>query len=49
MVSTVAIALTAIVSYWIYSNIAGLSKNIAAAKRSGLPYIITRQYSSLSI
>ncbi|KAA8569168.1 hypothetical protein EYC84_000837 [Monilinia fructicola] len=27
--------------YWIYSNILGLKRNIAAAKRSGLPYVIT--------
>lgn len=44
MASTIAIAVVAIVVYWIYSNISGLLKNIAAAKRSGLPYIIVRKY-----
>jgi hypothetical protein len=44
MASTIAIALIAGVAYWIYSNFSCLLKNIAAAKRSGLPYVIVRQY-----
>jgi len=42
MASTIAIALIAGVAYWIYSNFSCLFKNIAAAKRSGLPYVIVR-------
>ncbi|KAF4625080.1 hypothetical protein G7Y89_g13089 [Cudoniella acicularis] len=41
MASAVAFALITIVAYFVYSNISGLLKNIAAAKRSGLPYVIT--------
>jgi hypothetical protein len=44
MISTFAIILIAIPIYWIYSNISGLLRNIAAAKRSGLPYVIARQF-----
>lgn len=41
MVSTIALAAIAIVVYWVYTIFAGLSKHTAAAKRSGLPYIVT--------
>jgi hypothetical protein len=44
MTSTVLLALGGISAYFCYSNISGLQKNIAAAKRSGLPYIITRMF-----
>ncbi len=37
------IVVAAIISYWIYSNVTALFKNIACAKRSGLPYTITRK------
>lgn len=40
--STVAIGAGAIVLAWLYTIISGLAKNIAAAKRSGLPYVISR-------
>ncbi len=42
MASTVAIAVAGVTFYWIYLNVSGLRNNIAAAKRSGLPYIIAR-------
>ena len=32
----------AIISYAVYEYVSGLWKNIKAAKRSGLPYIIAR-------
>ncbi|KAL2073765.1 hypothetical protein VTL71DRAFT_11091 [Oculimacula yallundae] len=40
MAPTIAIAIVAAVVYCIYSNVSSLLKNIAAAKRSGLPYIV---------
>lgn len=43
MISTYALALIVIVAWWIYSNVSGLLKNIAAAKRSGLPWYIVRK------
>ena len=43
MASTIALAIAGLAFYWIYSNISGLYRNIAAAKRSGLPYIIARK------
>lgn len=42
MASAIAVAVLAVVAYWVYSNIAGLRKNIAAAKASGLPYYVSR-------
>ncbi|CZS98571.1 hypothetical protein WAI453_005726 [Rhynchosporium graminicola] len=44
MGSTIATAIAALLSYWVYSNISCLLKNIAAAKRSGLPYIVVPVY-----
>jgi hypothetical protein len=44
MVPAIAIALVALASYSIFSNVSGLLKNIAAAKRTGLPYIVARWY-----
>lgn len=38
----VAVALLAVVAYWVYSSIVNLRKNIAAAKASGLPYFVSR-------
>lgn len=43
MASSVVLALCAILGYFVYSNLSGLRKNIAAAKRSGLPYMIARK------
>ncbi|KAK0106956.1 hypothetical protein ONS95_003671 [Cadophora gregata] len=40
MASTIALAIAGLAFYWIYSNVTGLYRNIAAAKRSGLPYIV---------
>lgn len=40
MAATIFVAFVAIFGYFLYSNISGLYQNIAAAKRSGLPYII---------
>jgi hypothetical protein len=48
MAASLALALAAITVYWIYSNVSSLLKNIAAAKRSGLPYVVARQYSTSS-
>jgi hypothetical protein len=44
MVPAIAIVLIAVASYSIYSIVSGLLKNIAAAKRTGLPYIVARWY-----
>jgi hypothetical protein len=44
MVSSVLLATAALVAYWIYSIVSGLWKNIAAAKRTGLPYVVARKY-----
>ncbi|EMR87512.1 hypothetical protein ACHAPC_002532 [Botrytis cinerea] len=41
MIPLFTLVLATLPIYWVYSNIAGLQKNIAAAKRSGLPYVIT--------
>jgi len=43
MAPAIALAFVAIVGCFIYTNILGLRKNIAAAKRSGLPYVVTRK------
>ncbi|EKD16552.1 cytochrome P450 [Drepanopeziza brunnea f. sp. 'multigermtubi' MB_m1] len=40
MASTIAVAVAGAVFYILYSNVSGFLKNLAAAKRSGLPYII---------
>jgi hypothetical protein len=42
MPAAISLALVAIVGYFIFASISGLRKNIAAAKRSGLPYVVTR-------
>lgn len=47
MISLFTLVLTTIPIYWVYSNIAGLQKNVAAAKRSGLPYVIARELNCL--
>jgi hypothetical protein len=46
MVSVVLVALLAFPLYWCLTTYNSLRKNIAAAKRSGLPYIVARQYIS---
>jgi hypothetical protein len=43
MVSAGALILLAILVYWICSSVLGLRRNISAAKRSGLPYVVTRE------
>lgn len=43
MVSAVSIVVGNAILYSIYSTVSGFQKNLAAAKRSGLPYIITRK------
>lgn len=43
MIPLFTLVLATLPIYWVYSNIAGLQKNIAAAKRSGLPYVIARE------
>jgi hypothetical protein len=43
MVQSIAIVLIAVVSYWFYSIVSGLLKNIRAAKLTGLPYVVTRE------
>jgi len=42
MLYVLALIFIAIPTFILYSNISSLLKNIAAAKRTGLPYIITR-------
>jgi hypothetical protein len=46
LLSISTLFLIAIPIYWAYSNISSLRRNIAAAKRSGLPYVVTRQSST---
>lgn len=46
MASFIAIALVGAILYWVYSNVSGLLRNIAAAKRSGLPYVVARRSKS---
>jgi hypothetical protein len=46
MQTIILLGLTA-VSYLVYTYISGLQRNIAAAKKSGLPYIVARESSSL--
>jgi hypothetical protein len=43
MTSLVGYAIAALVVYQIYSTYADLRRNIAAAKRSELPYIVARE------
>jgi len=46
MFPTYAIALIGLGVWLVYSTISGLLKNIAAAKRSGLPWFIVREFKS---
>jgi hypothetical protein len=46
MFATYAIALIGLGIWLVYSDISGLLKNIAAAKRSGLPWFIVRESKS---
>ena len=43
MVSSIVLLLGAAVAYGIFATVSGLSRNIAAAKRSGLPYYVIRK------
>ena len=43
MVSSVLLLLGAVVAYGLFTTVSGLLKNIAAAKRSGLPYYVIRK------
>ena len=43
MVSIIAVALIAILFYRFYLIVSGLFRNIATAKRTGLPYVVTRK------
>ena len=47
MASSILLAIAALASYWIYSNVFGLRRSIAAAKASGLPYVVARKYHKL--
>ena len=49
MASTIVLALVAICGYFIFINVIALRKNIAAAKRSGLPYAVTRKLNHSSL
>jgi hypothetical protein len=44
MASILALVAIAAFVYWIYWNLSSLRKNIAHAKRSGIPYIVTRRF-----
>lgn len=44
MVSIVGLAIGALVIYWIANYFRKLSANIAAAKQSGLPYVVAPLY-----
>jgi len=43
MFASLALVLIAICAFVLYLNTSSLLKNIAIAKRTGLPYVITRQ------
>jgi hypothetical protein len=43
MVSLLGLVLIGIPVYFGYSNVSALLRNVQAAKRSGLPYVITRE------
>ncbi|KAK1974402.1 cytochrome P450 [Colletotrichum cereale] len=41
MVSSIVILVGAVVAYGVYTNVTGLLRNIAEAKKVGLPYVVT--------
>ncbi|KAK2029348.1 cytochrome P450 [Colletotrichum zoysiae] len=41
MVSSIVILVGAVVAYGLYANVTGLRRNIAEAKKVGLPYVVT--------
>lgn len=43
MVSTVLVVAGAAVAYWVFNVLSSLQRNVTAAKKSGLPYYITRR------
>lgn len=47
MLSSILLLFGAAIAYGIYSVVSGLRKNIAAAKRTGLPYYVIRKLSNL--
>jgi hypothetical protein len=47
MWQSIALLLGLLAAYGAYSVYAGYRKNIAAAKHSGLPYVVVRMYSPL--
>lgn len=47
-IPTAATVGVALVAYLVYSALAGLNKNIENAKKSGLPYIVSRELISAS-
>lgn len=47
MISSVWLLLGAVVAYWLFSNVSQWQKNIAKARKTGLPVIIARKWSWL--
>jgi hypothetical protein len=46
MVSSVVALVGAVAAYGVFSTVSSMLKNIAAAKRSGLQYVVVRMCSS---
>lgn len=44
MVSSIFVLVGAVIAYGVYSYVAGLQRNIAEAKKVGLPYVVTRTW-----
>lgn len=42
MVSSIYALIGAVIAYGVYSYVSGLQRNIAEAKKSGLPYVVSR-------
>ena len=47
MVSSILIAATGLVAYFIYAYVSGIQRHIATAKKMGLPYIVARTWKFL--
>jgi hypothetical protein len=43
MVSTLLVVVGAAVAYWVFNVLSALRRNVAAAKKTGLPYYLARK------
>ncbi|KAK2065529.1 hypothetical protein LY76DRAFT_586245 [Colletotrichum caudatum] len=48
MVSSIVILVGAVVAYGLYANVTGLRRNLAEAKKVGLPYVVTRTWEQVA-